>query len=47
MFGRNIDDIYTINFNEMTGDKIWANVTMEKKLLSIFLNYYCLYLSTL
>ena len=31
IFGRNIDDNCTINFNEMTNDNVRANVMMQRK----------------
>lgn len=33
-FGRNIDNIYTIHFNEMTSDNARRNVMSQKKLLT-------------
>ena len=36
IFGRNIDDNCTIDFYEMTSDNVWANFSMQRKLLSVF-----------
>ena len=33
-FGRNIDNIYTIHFNEMTSNNARRNVMNQKKLLT-------------
>ena len=40
IFGRNIDDNCTTDFYEITSDNVQADFSMQRKLLSVFKNFF-------